>query len=103
MAQKEVIKKYLLITFLSLCVVLIFSFWIDGVLGLESASPGYYRATAAPNQTFYLTRTAEYKNIELGTPAPEHEHEGQGHGNNEARHTLTPEPTTDWDAIEEDQ
>lgn len=109
MAHGKELKKYLLLGFVLVCVFLIANNWMTGLLGeTNSDNPYYYRSTAPVNESFFLTRTAEYANYALGTPSPtpsQGEHSGGGGGgggNNEESH-YTPTPTIDWDALEPDQ
>ena len=104
MERREVIKRYTLIATLVFCVLLIGVIWANGIFMDEFSQPGYYRNTVPVNESFYLTRTAEYKNYALGTPTPVREHEGHGRGgSNQVDHDSSPTPTIDWDAREEDQ
>jgi hypothetical protein len=106
MARSKELKKYILLGFVLVCVFLIANNWMAALLGETDAdNPYYYRSTAPVDESFYLTRTAEYANYALGTPTPETghgEHSGGGGGGGEESH-FTPTPTIDWDAREDDQ
>ena len=104
MAQRETLKRSVFVAALACCVLLIAVIWANGIFENDLNQPGYYRNTVPLNESFYLTRTAEYENYALGTPTPGREHEGHGRGGNgQESHTGTPTPTIDWDAREEDQ
>jgi hypothetical protein len=106
--RNDTIKKIFLIGFMIASVSLILMVWSNGLLDNEQGTPSYYRATIAIDDSMYVTLTAIAHNYELGTGTPERQHEHGNGGEHEEStvvpgYTLTPKPTIDWDAIEQDQ
>ncbi|MBE9524305.1 MAG: hypothetical protein IMY76_04345 [Chloroflexi bacterium] len=110
-------KNLLLAAFLTISLTMIALIWVSDLQDDASVNPGFYRNTLPPNEAFYLTRTAEFHNYELGTPQPNEIHNngggsqggkgnqdgegGQG-GDHDEDPVHTPTPTIDWDAQEQD-
>lgn len=105
----EGIKTFFLMSFMIASIGLIFAQWADGLIDQESESPSYYRETAVVNDSMYVTLTAVARGYELGTGTPVREHKNeQNHTTTPGytptpSYTPTPKPTTDWDAVEQDQ
>lgn len=101
-ANREGLKRTLLLGFVAVSVVLIGLIWADGLVADQPATPSYYRDTFRMDPNVYLTVTAEaveFENQFNGTPAahPEEEHHGsggsQGHGPEHEEATAVPTPT----------
>lgn len=103
MAKDEMIKKSLFVAVLTLCVILIGIIWIQGIREADAGLPGYYRDTVPPDESSYPSPAAADAANPPGTPRPAESHGGHGRGRNHRDGELTPTPTIDWDAREEDQ
>jgi len=79
-------KRNLLLEFVSVCVLLIFAIWIQGIVTPEPKTPSYYRETYKVDESLYLTVTADalrYNPEPAGTPEPDggsDQHHGSGQG-----------------------
>lgn len=96
-------KKLLFIGFLLTSLALIVLIWADHLSGDQAGSPGYYRATQAVDAALYATRTAADQNLASVTPGPTRQHKHQNGNPAGQSVSLTPTPTIDWDAREDDQ
>ncbi|MCA9922307.1 MAG: hypothetical protein KC419_19110 [Anaerolineales bacterium] len=87
-ANRERLKRTLLVGFVVINVALIGMIWVDGMVGEVESTPSYYRDTQFEfNENIYLTATAEMIEYRLqltGTPEADahndHEGNGAGHG-----------------------
>lgn len=100
-AKKEKGKRFLLLGFVGLSVVLIGLIWAEGLATDQPATPSYYRDRYEMDPNVYLTVTAEAVEFQQqlnGTPAPEGAHgsgSGQGRGQGQGNATAVPTPTSE--------
>lgn len=101
-ANREGLKRTLLLGFVAVNVILIGLIWTDGLVAHQPATPSYYRDTFQMDPDVYLTVTAEaveFENQRNGTPAAHSEEEqhgsdsGQGHGQDHKDATAVATPT----------
>ncbi len=97
------IKKSLFVAALTVCVILIGIIWIRGIREADTGLPGYYRESVSPDESSHPTHPFADETNPPGTPMPAENHGGHGRGRNHREDDLTPTPTIDWDAREEDQ
>ncbi|MBK8986564.1 MAG: hypothetical protein IPM39_10860 [Chloroflexi bacterium] len=99
-AKHEKGKRFLLLGFVGLSVILIGLIWAEGLTTDQPATPSYYRERYEMDPNVYLTITAEaveFRQQLNGTPAPDADEgshgsgSGQGRGQGEA--TAVPTPT----------
>lgn len=91
--RRENIKMLALVGFILTSIALIISIWAGGILENEFTNPSFYRSTM---QAVEVTETP--------TPTPTlAPGDAAGSELEENGPTLTPTPTIDWVAIEDDQ
>lgn len=105
-ANREGLKRTLLLGFVAVNVVLIGLIWTDGLVAHQPATPSYYRDTFQMDPDVYLTVTAEaveFENQLDGTPAAhsgeEHHGSGSGQGHGQEHEDATAIPTPKLEAV----
>jgi len=73
----EIVKKSLLVVFLTISVGLIFLIWNENLAGTNSSNPSFYRKSAVSDPSFSITQTAISENIAAGTDVSPAEHKNQ--------------------------
>jgi hypothetical protein len=73
----EIVKKSLLVVFLTISVGLIFLIWNENLTGTDSSNPSFYRKPAVSDPSFSITQTAVSENIASGTDVTPAEHDRQ--------------------------
>jgi hypothetical protein len=73
----EIMKKSLLVVFLTISVGLIFLIWNENLSGNNSSNPSTNRKPAVSNQSFSITQTAIAENVAAGTDIPPQEHKNK--------------------------
>lgn len=81
------LKRYFLLAFVGVSMILIGIIWADGLADTEPVTPGYYRNSYGAGENIFLTVTAQARNYERRygvTPTPRpHRHHSERFSNGE--------------------